>query len=239
MEVLAIIQARGGSKRLPGKNIKSLGGKPLISWTIEAAKNARYVSRVIVSTDDAAIASVAKAAGAEVPFMRPAELATDTAKSHGLLEHALLWLKEHEGYVPDLVVQLKPVNPLRTAATIDACIEQYDADNFDSLITVQPVSEHPYKTWRFDASGHTLEPFVSKAEHGLDEPAKMPKQLLAPAYIQNSCVHIIAPSTILKKSSSIGIKVQGFVMDAKEGINIDTEEDFVIAGFLISQLKHK
>ena len=98
MQTLAIIQARGGSKSIPGKNIKSLAGKPLIAWTIEEANRARTINRVIVSTDDREIAKISKRYNAEVPFLRPKELATDTAKSIGLLRHALEWLSENENY---------------------------------------------------------------------------------------------------------------------------------------------
>ncbi|MDP3793464.1 MAG: acylneuraminate cytidylyltransferase family protein, partial [Candidatus Uhrbacteria bacterium] len=218
---MAIIQARGGSKSVPRKNIKPLAGKPLIAWTIEAAKQAKTVTRVIVSTDDQEIAEVAKEWGAEVPFLRPAEFATDQAKSIGLLEHALNWLMEHENYHPDIVVQLKPTNPLRRAEHIDDCVRRFlSAPGHDALITVTLSPAHPLKTWKFE--GEDLSPFIPEEVFGLKEAAKQPRQSLPPAYVQNSCVHVIAPATILEKHSSIGTKIRGVIMTREDAINIDT-----------------
>jgi N-acylneuraminate cytidylyltransferase len=234
MKVLAIIQARGGSKGVPGKNIKLLAGKPLIAWTIEAAKNAKTVNRVIVSTDDQGIADVAKSFGAEVPFLRPAEFATDNAKSLGLLRHALDWFRGKENYIPDIVVQLKPTNPLRTAEHIDACIASFlESPDIDSLITVTKSPAHPLKTWKFN--NELLTPFVPEEVYGIKEAAKQPRQSLPEAFVQNSCVHVISPSTILEKNSSIGRKVKGFVMEREDSMNIDTAFDFEVAELLMKK----
>lgn len=233
MEVLAIIQARGGSKGVPGKNIKPLLGKPLIAWTVEAAKSAKTVTRVIVSTDDEAIAEAARAAGADVPFIRPAEFATDGAKSIGLLQHALSWLEEHEGYKPDAVVQLKPTNPLRTAAHIDECVETYFAHpGVDAVITVVKAPVHPLKTWRRD--GDYLVPFISEEQSGIKESVKMPRQKLPEAFGNNSCVHVINPDTI-RGGSSIGKKVIGVVLSREDSANIDDPIDFDIAELLMKK----
>lgn len=231
MNVLAIIQARGGSKGVPGKNVKSLLGKPLIAWTIEAALSAKSVTRTIVSTDDAAIAEAARAAGAEVPFMRPAELASDDAKSIGLLQHALSWLKKHEAYSPDVVVQLKPTNPLRTADHIDQCVQAYlDHHGVDSVITVVEAPIHPLKTWRLN--GEYLIPFIPEEVSGIAESVKMPRQKLPQAFGNNSCVHVINPETI-RSGSSIGKKVVGVVLSREESVNIDDPIDFDIAEMLL------
>lgn len=232
--VLVIIQARGGSKGIPGKNIKELCGKPLIAWTIEAAKLAKTVTRVIVSTDDSQIAEVAKKFGAEVPFLRPAELAGDGAKSIGLLEHALNWLKEKENYKADVVVQLKPTNPLRTAETIDQAVLTYQTDpSVDAVITVVKAQIHPLKTWRFDAKHEFLAPFVPEEVFGIKEAAKAPRQKLPEAYGNNSCVHVINPATILEKHSSIGTKIKGLALSREESINIDEPIDFEIAELIL------
>lgn len=231
METLGIIQARGGSKGVPGKNIRSFAGKPLIAWTIEEALKATRLTRVVVSTDDEEIARIAKEYGAEVPFMRPAELASDSAKSIGLLQHALLWLKEQESYEPDAVVQLKPTNPLRKAQTIDACVEAFSKDeSLDSLITVTKASHHPLKTWKF--VDDLLVPFVPEDVYGIKESAKAPRQSLPEAYANNSAVHVIRPRTILEKGSSVGTRVGGFVLGREESMNIDDLLDFEIAEFL-------
>lgn len=232
MNVLAIIQARGGSKGIPGKNVKPLCGKPLIVWTIEAAKKAKTVTRVIVSTDDKKIAEVAKQYGAEVPFLRPAELAGDGAKSIGLLEHALTFLKEKEGYEATAVVQLKPTNPLRTSETIDRCVELYKkSPGIDAVITVVKAPIHPLKCWKFE--GEFVEPFVPESVFGIKEASKSPRQKLPEAYGNNSCVHVINPKTILEKHSSIGTKVKGVVLSREESVNIDEPIDFEIAEILM------
>lgn len=234
MNVLAIIQARGGSKGIPGKNIKPLCGKPLIAWTIEMAKKAKTVTRVIVSTDDQEIARIAKKYGAEVPFLRPAELASDGAKSVGLLEHALTFLKEKEGYSADAVVQLKPTNPLRTAETIDRCVKLYKkSPGIDAVITVVKAPIHPLKCWKF--CGEFVEPFVPESVFGITEASKTPRQKLPEAYGNNSCVHVINPKTILEKHSSIGTKVKGIILSREESVNIDEPIDFEIAEILMKK----
>src|SRR3989344_4816938 len=234
MNILAIIQARGGSKGIPGKNIKSLCGKPLIAWTIEAAKKAKTVTRVIVSTDDKEIAKVSRKYGAEIPFLRPEKFATDVAKSIGLLEHALNFLKEKEGYVADAVVQLKPTNPLRTAETIDKCVELYKASpGIDAVITVVKAPIHPLKCWKFD--GEFVEPFVPENVFRIKEASKTPRQKLPEAYGNNSCVHVINPKTILEKHSSIGVKVKGVVLSREDSINIAVLIDFEIAEMIMNK----
>jgi N-acylneuraminate cytidylyltransferase len=234
MNILAIIQARGGSKSIPGKNIKPINGKPLIAWTIEAAKAAKTVTRVIVSTDDPEIAAVAKKHGAEVPFMRPAEFATDAAKSVGLLKHAIEWLAQNENYQTDVVVQLKPTNPLRSSAHIDEAVNKYlTYPEADSLITVTKSPAHPLKTYKF--SGELVEPFVPAELFGLTEASKMPRQALPEAFVQNSCVNVINPKTILEKGSSLGKKVVGMVMSREDSVNIDEPMDFDIAEMIMKK----
>lgn len=238
MQTLAIIQARGGSKSIPGKNIKSLAGKPLIAWTIEEANRARTINRVIVSTDDREIAKVSKRYNAEVPFLRPKELATDTAKSIGLLRHALEWLSENENYHPEIIVQLKPTNPLRKASHIDRCVREFiNYPEIDSLITLTKSPIHPLKIWKFSGDGDFVVPFISYDVSGIHEATKLPRQSLPEAFVQNSCVNVIRPETILNKNSSIGTKIKGVVMDPIDAINIDTELDFKIAEFLIKEKK--
>jgi len=234
MNILGIIQARGGSKGVPGKNIKGLKGKPLIAWTIEEAKRSKFITRLIVSTDDEEIAKIACEYGAETPFMRPSEYASDKAKSLGLLQHALNWLKENENYKTDILVQLKPTNPLRTAEHIDKCVEVYKRHNdLDAVITVTKSPAHPLKCWSVEEE--YLQPFVPEDVYGINEAAKQPRQSLPEAYVNNSCVHVINPITILKKKSSIGKKVVGVIMDRKEAVNIDDEFDFEIAELLMKK----
>ena len=151
-EVLAIIPARGGSKGIPRKNIKVFAGHPLIAYSIQAGLQARGVSRVIVSTDDEEIAAVARAYGAETPFLRPAELAEDRTLDLPVFQHALDWLAEHEGYRPEALVQLRPTSPVRPPDLVDQAVETLLAHpEADSVRGVVPAGQNPHKMWRIDA----------------------------------------------------------------------------------------
>lgn len=235
MQVLAIIQARGGSKGIPGKNIRPLFGKPLIAWTVEAAKAAHRVDRVVVNTDDEEIAAVAREYGAEVPFLRPSELATDTASSLPVFEHALRWFADHENYRPDAVVQLKPTNPLRTAAQIDAGIERFAAaPACDSVMSVHETHDHPYKIWKVGEDG-MMAPFLPESYTGIKDAPRLRRQDLPPAYRHNGAVNVIAPATILEKHSMNGDRVKPYLIDEESALNIDTLRDFFLAEVLLRE----
>ena len=146
LKALGIIGARSGSKGVLNKNIRPLGGRPLMAWIIEAAKGSRYINRLIVSTDSQAYADVAKAYGAEVPFLRPAELAADLSAEYEYVKHALQELKAREGYEPDLVVRLHPTLPFQETEDIDQCIEKLLQDpEADSAVVVAEARQHPVK----------------------------------------------------------------------------------------------
>ena len=134
--ILAIIPARRGSKRLPGKNIKILGDKPLIAWTIEAAKNSQYIDHIIVSTDSDKIAKVAKNWGVAVPFERPSYLSTDEASSEDVIVHTLNWIEENEGILFDYFILLQPTSPLRQTKDIDQALELMEKKNASSVVSV-------------------------------------------------------------------------------------------------------
>ncbi len=144
--VLALIQARGGSKGVPGKNIRPLGGFPLIAWSVAACRLAETIDRVVLSTDSEEIAEVAKAYGVEVPFMRPAAFATDTATDFVVIKHALEWLRDNEGHVPDLVVQIRPTTPLRDPAVIDEAVAKLKAS--PQATGLRSVFEMPESAWK-------------------------------------------------------------------------------------------
>lgn len=154
-KTLAIVPARGGSKGIPKKNIADLGGQPLISYVLKAIKASKNVDRLIVSTDDQEIASVAKTFGAEVPFMRPAELAQDNSPSIPVLEHALKWLEDNEGYKPDFVLLIQPTEPFVKTEQIDKLFDLVISGGADSGITMIPVPRvfHPYHVRRVEADG--------------------------------------------------------------------------------------
>ena len=159
MNILGFIPARRGSKRVPNKNIKLLDGKPLIAYTIEAAKASKQVNRIVVSTDSQEIASVAKTFGAEVPFLRPAAIAKSDSTEMQFFRHALDWFWENQQYEPGLIVLLYPTSPFRKSQSIDkavAAIRQHPEAH--SLRSVRLCSEHPYKMWTIENDGY-LKPF--------------------------------------------------------------------------------
>lgn len=230
MEILAVIPARGGSKGIPGKNIKPLAGKPLIAWTIDAAKGSKHITRTIVSTDDTEIAEVARVHGAEVPFLRPAEISGDLATDVEFLTHALDYLKETEGYEPDIVLRLPPTSPLRTAAHIDEGIDVLLND--ESLDAVRPIVEapkHPYKFWKISESGDVLEPFLPKEFTGFDEPQNLPRQLFPKVHMHTGAMDIMRTKTVRELKSTSGKRLGYFFMAPEDSVNIDAPMDFDMA----------
>ena len=154
MNVLAVIPARSGSKSVKDKNIRMVNGKPMLAYSIEHAKNSKHINRIIVSTDSEEYADIAKEYGAEIPFLRPAEYATDTALDYDVFLHCLTYLKEQEGYEADIVVQLRPTYPIRNIQDIDAMIEMLlDNKEADSVRSVAPAKEIPNKMWHKDIDG--------------------------------------------------------------------------------------
>ncbi len=214
---------------MPEKNIRELGGKPLLAHSIEHAKNSKHIKRIIVSTDDETIADVARQHGAEVPFMRPVELAQDTTTDFPVFEHALNWLKQEEGYVPDIVVQLRPTSPLREVADVDRAIELLiNNPQADSVRTViEPVSS-PYKMYRIGEPGH-LEPLMNDFNliHSPDQ--KLPK-----VYRHIGTADVMWAKTILDKKHMSGDVILPCVVEhAYSGIN--TQEDWDMYEFLIKK----
>lgn len=243
--IIALIPARGGSKRIPRKNIVEVGGKPFIAWTIEAAKKSRYISRIIVSTDDAEIAEVAKKYGAEVPFMRPQEIADDLTPDLPVFAHALQYLKETEGELPDIVAHLRVNTGLfRTAEDMDRGIEMLLAHPaYDSVRAFIPAPLHPLKTYRLsNVNGSTalsVEPFVPRAVaeeiSGLAEPFNEPVQKLPKAYAAAGYFSAIRPRTILEQHSMTGKKVLGYLVPAAHALDIDEPEELAYAKYLLAR----
>lgn len=230
MEILAIIPARGGSKKVPGKNIRPLNGVPMIHHSIREAKRSRLITRVVVSTDDEAIATVARQGGAEVPFLRPAELAGDHVTDLPVFQHAIRFLEETEGYRPAIIAHLRPTAPLRRAEHIDAGIEMLLGSDADSVRSVTLAGQHPHKMWRFE--GAELRPFMPHLTLA-DEQFNQPRQLLPPAFIQNGSVDVVRREVIMDLHSMTGRKILGLLMDEMESVNVDHEEDFLLAEVLL------
>ncbi|MEJ5240467.1 MAG: acylneuraminate cytidylyltransferase [Anaerolineales bacterium] len=225
MEVLAIIPARGGSKGIPRKNIRPFAGYPLIAWSIAAARQAQSVTRLIVSTDDAEIAAVAREYGAEVPFLRPAELAQDQTPDWPVFEHALRWLAEREGYRPEIVVQLRPTSPIRPPWCVDEAVrilaEHEDADCVRGVV---PAGQNPFKMWRIDPESGRMLPLLSLP--GVDEPYNAPRQILPPVFWQTGHIDAIRARTILEKRSMTGEVIYPLLLDARYTVDIDTPADW-------------
>ncbi len=232
-KILGFIPARGGSKRVPKKNIQPLCGKPLIAYTIESARASRLINRVIVSTDSPQIAEVARMYGAEVPFLRPESISRSGSTEMEFFEHALSWLEENEDYEPDLIVLLYPTSPLRRAESIDRAIEtMLSHPEADSLRSVRRCSEHPYKMWVIE-EGY-LKPFVKGMDANIHTLAY---HLLPEVYIQNASIYITKPSTLREKGSPTGDVIIPFVMDEIESIDINTPLDFHLAELILKELE--
>ncbi len=224
--VAALIPARGGSKGLPGKNIRPLGGHPLIAWAIAVAKAAPSVDRVFCSTDSAEIAAVARAYGAEVPFLRPAELAGDFSTDLEVFDHFLRWLDENEGATPELVVQLRPTTPFRDPLWIDESVAKMLADPTITCVrSITPAPHTPYKMWTADEGLH-LSPLMTL--EGVAEPFNMPRQKLPTVYWHTGQLDVIRSETILG-SSMTGNNIHGIRIDIQSAIDIDDLRDFQFA----------
>jgi CMP-N,N'-diacetyllegionaminic acid synthase len=222
--VLALIPARGGSKGVPGKNVRPAGGKPLVAWTVEAAKASRYVDRVILSSDDAAIAEAAAKFGCEVPFVRPAELATDKADSMSVVRHALGALPERY----DLLLLLQPTSPLRTAADIDAALEQCLQGETQTCVSVCEPDKSPYWMMTMPAD-RTVQPLFPPEQ----VPAR--RQDAPPIFALNGAIYI-APTPHLAAGGGFVIKgTIGYVMPKERSLDIDTELDLRLADFLLTE----
>lgn len=226
MDILALIPARSGSKGLPGKNIIEFGGVPLIAYTIAAAKLSKKISRIIVSTDSSQIAEIAKKYGAEVPFLRPANISTDSSLDIEFIKHALGYLKEEEAYVPDIIVHLSPVIPFRKPKVIDqAIIEILKDKNATSLRSASIYHQTGYKLaklkngyWNFFGK----EDFKDNTEY-----YNFPRQELPYTYIPNGYVDIILPKTMKETSSLHGNMIKAFITDPTP--DIDTVKDLELA----------
>lgn len=232
--VLALIPARGGSKSVPRKNVRLLAGHPLIAYSIAAGLGARGVGRVVVSTDDEEIANVARAYGAEVPFLRPAALAGDETLDLPVVEHALEWLAEHESFRPETVVQLRPTSPLRPSGLVDHGLEVLAAHpDGDAARAVIPSGQNPFKMWRPTDDGRIV-PLLSD---GLHEPYNMPRQLLPQTFWQTGHLDVIRSRTILGKRSLTGDRVYPIRVGPEYAVDIDVPRDFERAEALLKEAR--
>jgi CMP-N,N'-diacetyllegionaminic acid synthase len=221
-EVMVLIPARGGSKSIPRKNIVPVLGKPLIVHTIEHAKACHHVSRIVISTDDAEIADIARSCGGEVPFLRPRDLAADESLDVEYHLHAIKWLSTNENYQADMIVNLRPTSPARCPETIDHAIEMFWAHpEADSLRSVRVAAETPFKMWFINERGF-MTPVVTMT--GVRESYNLPRQKLPLVYWQDGYVDITRPRTLLEKHSTTGDLILPFLIE--EGtVDIDYLEE--------------
>jgi N-acylneuraminate cytidylyltransferase len=233
MQVLAIIGARSGSKGLPGKNVRPLLGRPLLSWAISTAKSCRRVSRVLLSTDSEDYAAVGREHGAETPFLRPAEHATDAAIELGYIRHALEWLATNESYRPELIVRICPTAPLIRAEDVDRCIELLEQDAAaDSAIIMTPAREHPRKVVKLASDGAHVISYIT--EQGADV-APSNRQSYAEAYNRQSLPIVSRWKTIVDLRSQTGSSVRFHVVPQDTALDIDTDFDFRIVETLLRE----
>jgi CMP-N-acetylneuraminic acid synthetase len=233
MDVLGIVGARSGSKGLPGKNLRPLLGKPLLGWAIDIARRSRRVSRVVLSTDSEEYREVGRTCGADVPFLRPPELASDGAIEFGYVRHALEWLRENEGYEPGMVVRVCPTAPLIRAEDIDLAIDLLEGDpEADSVILMTPAREHPRKQVKVASDGVHVISYIT--ERGMDV-APTNRQSYEAAYNRQSLPIVSRRRTILELGSQTGDAVLHHVVPQETTFDIDTDFDFRVVEHLLRE----
>ena len=224
MSLLALIPARGGSKGIPRKNIRPFCGKPLLQWSIDVALSSPSVDRLVVSTDDPEIAEVARAGGAEVPFLRPLELATDTTPGIAPVLHALQLLPEVSE-----VLLLQPTSPLRQVDDVEAIVALHRQAGHDAVVSVVPSSKHP--AWMFSlSSGQVLEPLVAHSDVAC-------RQQLSPAYALNGALYLASRTVLERERSFLTPDTMGYVMPPERSVDIDSALDWQWGEFLMQQTR--
>lgn len=219
--IVALIPARSGSKGVCNKNIRHLGGCPLIEWSVAACKRAKTIERVLVSTDSEDYAELARNVGAEAPFLRPADISGDKATDYEFIKHALEWFDQN-GAVPDYIVHIRPTTPFRDPAQIDAAVQLFiNSPQATALRSVHPMSESAYKTFEIAPEGQLKR--VASESTELDF-ANNPRQQFPPTYIANGYVDVLSTAFIHKTSLIHGNYVLPFITPVVN--EVDTEDDF-------------
>jgi N-acylneuraminate cytidylyltransferase len=221
--ILAIIPARGGSKGVPRKNIREVSGKPLIAWTIEEAKKAQYIDRLILSSEDDEIISVARRWGCEVPFKRPAELSQDHMPAVEPVLHALNIISEHYHYV----VLLQPTSPLRCAEDIDGCIRTCVSMGAPACISVSEVDKSPFLMYRLDSTRHMAE----LIEH---DKTSYQRQDFSKIYAPNGAVYVAVTDWLKKNRRFLSPQTIAYIMSRERSLDIDVEWDMKVFEAIVS-----
>ncbi len=226
---LGLIPARGGSKGIPRKNLRELAGKPLIAWSIEAALKSCEIDRVVVSTDDEEIAEAARKYGAEVPFMRPSELAQDDTPGICVQFHALEWLRDRQGYMPDYSLLLQPTSPLRIHEDIDNIIVMTREKRAEAALSLIIAEQNPFWMKKIDSDGH-VSPFLDESHYHMAQRQDLPK-----VYIPNGALFVANAALLLKHRSVLPLETYGYIMPAERSIDINSEWEFAIAEMLLKR----
>jgi CMP-N,N'-diacetyllegionaminic acid synthase len=231
MSLTAVIPARSGSKGVPGKNIKSLGGIPLFAYSILAAKMMPSVSRVIVSTDSNDYAEIAKIYGAEVPFLRPTDISGDKSTDYDLFLHALNWFKENENYIPEFLLHLRPTTPLRDPQIMEDAVKLFseNKDTATSLRSGHCAPESPYKWFLKDVNNY----FKGLRDDLTPEMVNLPRQSFPSVYIPDGYIDLLKSSVILNSGTLHGDKM--LVFESPFCVEVDTQHDFEYLEFQIEK----
>lgn len=229
-KILGVITARGGSRGIPGKNIKELGGKPLIAYSVEAAKESKYLTRTIVSTDYENIAEIAKRYGGDVPFLRPAEFAEDNSTSIEVVQHALNWLKENEKEEYDYLMILQPTSPFRTAEDIDECIKKIIDTGADSVMSMMELVDFSIKKLKRIENDLIL----PLAEDEGSQSSR--RQDLSKLYKRNCAIYLTKTGLIMK-GDIFGEVSRPYIMPEERSVDINGPIDFELAEFWVKRLK--
>ncbi len=225
---LGIVPARGGSKGLPGKNLTDLCGLPLIGWTLRTAGEATHLERCVVSTDDPEIARVARELGGEVPFLRPAELATDEASIVGAIQHAVNWFERETERRIEIAVILQPTSPLRIAADIDEAIELFEKTGCDSVETVRLDEEHPDHLTRIDEEGRLTPVF--------EETATTWRRQDGPAWFRpTGSVYVVGRDMLMERGRIRGEDHRGLPRGSEVSVDIDSAADLALARWYLEK----
>jgi CMP-N,N'-diacetyllegionaminic acid synthase len=225
LEILAIIPARAGSKGIPGKNIALVGSKPLILWTIKAAKKSKLINKIILSTNSKIYASLCKGYDVRVPFIRPFKYSRDESTSEDVAIHAIEWLKKNEHYNPDYILYLQPTSPLRTAEDIDQSIIIAKENNADSVVSVELTNRHPYFMKKIDSDG-----LISHYKKQVFPTPR--RQDLDPVYVLNGAIFLVKTNIILERKW-FGEKNYSYIMPPERSLEIDTPFEMLLADLLL------
>ncbi len=226
-KIIGVIPARGGSKSILRKNIKILQGKPLVAYTIEEAKRSKYLTHLVVSTEDEEIKNISLKYGAEVPFLRPEELATDDTLAIPTVQHAVITLEKIKNIKYDYIIMLQPTAPLRKTEDIDKALAMLIEAGADGVISVVDVDNwHPMKMKKFDENSYLIDYETPPVENP-------PRQILPRVYMVNGAIYATKRDIFMEKNTFKGEKCLGYIMPPDRSVNIDTEIDFLIAEYYL------